>query len=262
MKAIVFTIFCFFFYNAAVANNLETVPWEAANSDHFIVYYQEAPSGYVNKVIEAAERYYKDIVFELGFTRFEGSWDWDKRAKIYLFKNTQDYKDKSDEPAWSSAGVNVAKREIITFVGNDNFFENTLPHELGHIIFREFVGNRRKLPLWLDEGIAAYLEKRFNKERLRIVKVLLSYGLFINLEELEKINVRNMFMPDLFYFESASIIDFLLEVYGKEKFFVFCNALKELPEYEDWHKALFSAYKIDSSMQLNSEWTIFLKRKN
>ncbi len=246
----------------AAAYDLGALPWETAKSDHFIVYYQEAPHGYVDRIIEAAEQYYKDVTFQLGFTRFEGFWTWDQRAKIYLLKNYQDYKDKSKQPTWSSAGVNIYKREIITYVGNDNFFDNILPHELGHIIFREFVGNRRKLPLWLDEGIASYLEKRFKRERLYAVKILFSFGFFIDLEELEKVNVHNLIMPDLFYCESASVIDFLLEVYGRDKFFAFSNALKELPESEDWSKALFSVYKFDSLKQLNREWMAFLKRTN
>jgi len=262
LKPTIFTIFFLFFFNSAFASNLDALLWEAVRSDHFIVYYQEAPSGYVSKIIEAAEKYYKEITFELGFTRFEGFWTWDKRAKIYLFKNIDDYKHHSHQPAWSSAGVNVLNREITTYVGNEDFFENTLPHEMGHLIFREFVGYRRKLPLWLDEGIASYLEKRFTKERLVIVKILFSYGLFMDLDELEKVNIRNMIMPDLFYYESASIIDFLLGVYGKEKFFAFCNALKELPVYEDWRKALFGVYKIENAAQLNKEWIEFLKKKN
>ena len=260
MKPTILAIFFIFFLHAAFANNLEGLLWETVKSDHFIVYYQEAPLDYVNKIIAAGEKYYKEITFDLGFTRFEGFWTFDKRAKIYLLKNSQDYKNKAQQPTWSSAGVNIFKREIVTYVGKDDFFENILPHEMGHIIFREFVGNRRKLPLWLDEGISSYLEKRFNKERLNLVKIMLSYGLFIDLEELEKVNIRNIIMPDLFYYESASVIDFLLEVYGKEKFFAFCNALKELPEYEDWRKALFSVYGFDSIKQLNSEWVAFLKR--
>ena len=260
MKPTILTIAFLFFLNAAFANNLEGLPWETERSDHFIVYYQEAPIDYVHKIIAAGEKYYKEITFKLGFTRFEGFWTWDKRAKIYLFKNPQDYKNNSQQPTWSSAGVNVFKREIVTYIGKDDFFDNTLPHEMGHIIFREFVGNRRKLPLWLDEGIASYMEGRFNKERLLIVKIMLKFGLFLDLEELERVNIRNIIMPDLFYYESASVIDFLLEAYGKEKFFAFCNALNVLPEYEDWRKALFEAYGFNSMKQMNSEWVEFLKR--
>jgi hypothetical protein len=229
-------------------------------STHCIIYYQDAPLGYVDNFISKAEYYYNSITEELGFTRFEGFWTWDKRVKIYLFKDRGNYQKMTNQPAWSGGEVNVLTREISTYINMEDFFEVILPHEMGHIIFREFIGYQRKLPLWLDEGIASFLEKRQKQERLRIAKGIVNSNVFLDLAELGKIKRNAIFMPDIFYAEAASIIEFLVKVYGKDKFTDFCQRLKQLRDDQDWKIALYEAYNFQNLSEMNEKWEEFLRR--
>jgi hypothetical protein len=91
-----------------------------------------------------------------------------------------------------------------------------------HLIFREFVGYDRRLPLWLDEGIACSQEKD-GGQYTAIARVLVKTSMFIHLDKLTEITKPGLFMPEVFYSESAAVVEFLMQEYGKEKFIDFAG---------------------------------------
>jgi len=258
---IVFLTILFFSSARATSNaQADNFPWEGKRkSEHFIVYYQSAPLGYIDEILNWAEKYYNDINNEFGFIRIEDFWTWDKRTKIFLFKDKNSFRAVVNHPEWSAGEVKVITREIYTYVNMGDFFEAILPHELGHIVFREFVGYKKKLPLWLDEGVVCFLEKNNRAERLMVVKKIVSTRSFMPISELNDIKRNSIFMPEIFYAESSSIMQFLMTVYGKEKFLVFCRMLKAMENAGNWELALKSAYGIENIQDLNDKWVKFLK---
>jgi len=131
--------------------------WKVRKSTHFNIYYKEAPNQYIDKVLKIAEDYYDTITNDLSFRRFD-FWSWNKRCKIYLYPFKKEYQKVTGRPFWPGATADIKKREIRTFIFQKNFLEMALPHEMAHLIFREFVGYRTSLPLWLDEGAACFEE--------------------------------------------------------------------------------------------------------
>lgn len=247
-----------FFLSGICHAEISTSLWNTQKSQHFIVYYQEAPLEYIDELISRAEDYYQSITEELGFTRFQDFWTWDKRAKIHLFKDKEAYLKTTNQPSWSAANVHILKREIYTYINMEDFFEIILPHELGHIIFREFIGYKRKLPLWLDEGVVSYLEKKKREERLMMARAMVKTAFFMSLEELEKVEKGSIIMPQVFYAESASIIEFFIKAYARDKFVDFCRRLRELRDDQNWSVALFEVYKFKSLSEMNGKWQEFL----
>jgi len=157
--ALLFIGFVFFssFLGAAWADE-----WNIKKSGHFILYYKEAPQEYISEVSRCAENYYRNIADYLGFRRFN-FWTWDKRCKIYFYPNKEEYLKETNAVEWSRGRVHVLKKEITTFVKDEQLLDYILPHELGHIVFREAVGFDKDLPLWLDEGVALLQEKDRDK---------------------------------------------------------------------------------------------------
>ena len=255
-----YTIFIFFVFIFSSAADAEIISsfWTTEKSDHFVIYYQDAPREYVGDVLKASETYYNTITEELGFTRFDNFWTWEERAKIYLFKDRQEYQKNGGGPEWSEAGANVVKREIQCYLYQENFFEDVLPHELGHLIFREFIGYKRKLPLWLDEGIAIYLEKKYRQERLFLAKILVTSVYFMPLSELEKVENGKVALPVVFYAEAASAIEFLLVRYGADRFVQFCRRLRDLRSDQDWTTAFKETYSFSSLSKMEADWKGFL----
>ena len=229
-------------------------PWaNVEKSTHFIIYYQQAPADYIKKLVRKAEYYYRNITDYLGFRRF-AFWTWGNRCRIYLYPDKDKYLKYTGTFAWSRAHVNVQTREISTYISQDFFFEVILPHEMGHIIFREIVGFDKYLPLWLDEGVACMQENQ-SYERIAIARNLVSLGLHLPLKDLAVIGDYNIAVPLIFYNQSASIIDFLLARFGRRNFVNFCRRLRD---GNDWENSLIKVYKFSDLNDLEEKWKNYL----
>ena len=177
-------------------------------------------------------------------------WTWKKRCSIYLYTNREQYLSNKGTKDWAKGIVHVIKKEIITYAKREQFLEYTLPHELGHIIFRETVGFDKKLPLWLDEGIAV-LQENDRSKYLNTTKKIIGTSDFVSLYELSKIRDYETIPPVVLYSEAASLISFLLEEYGRDKFVSFCRAIRDK---DDWLEALLKTYKFDDLTKLEEAW--------
>ncbi len=259
MRTVFIFIISLFFFAQVCHAEIDTGAWKITKSEHFVVYSRTASVEYVAEVLRKAEAYYYSITEDLGFTRFDKFWTWENRATIYLFSDADEYKKITDNPGWSGGGTNVYERKIYTFVNMKNFFDVILPHEIGHIVFREFVGYAKPLPLWLDEGVACYLEKSQRAGRLKTARALVRSKLFMQINELEGVNkMYLLIMPDIFYAESASIIEFLVRTYGMERFIEFMRKLRDLRNDQSWEMAVEGAYQFRNIDELNARWMNFL----
>jgi len=229
-------------------------------SDHFIVYHKDVPAEFVNTIIDYSERYYNELTQKLGFTRYD-YWTWDKRAKIYVYPDQETYLKETKQPSWSSGVAAYDQKTIWTFPRESGFFDSLLPHELGHIIFREVIGEGN-VPLWLEEGVASYLEqaKRFGSDKA--VLDALGDNSFIPLKELTQIDANALRQrPDisLFYAESVNVVSYLIDKFGSDAFNDFCRKLKDRKSLDD---ALAYAYfDIRSLSGLATLWEGSLKDK-
>ena len=227
--------------------------WNIKKSKHFIIYYQKGSDEYISQVARYAERYYKSITDYLGFRRFN-FWTWKKRCKIYFYLDREEYLKDTNVANWSRASVHVIRKEIATYVKREQFVDYILPHELGHIIFREEVGFDKELPLWLDEGIAV-LQEKDRKRYLAVAREMAREGGYAPLDELSKIRSYEQISPLNFYAESASLVEFLLREFGGDRFVTFCRRLRDRGE---WEEALRKTYKFEDLKALEEAWVRWL----
>jgi len=247
--------------SAVAATDSLSAEWKEHKCQHFIIYYKDVPIEFVKTVEQMSERYYREITENLGFTRYKG-WSWDDRAKIYIYDNSEDYVKSGKQARWSHGVTSPRDREIRTFPAAVGFFDTTLPHELTHIIFREFIGFKARIPLWFEEGIAMYQEKAKRWGAHDTVRKAIENGDFKTLEELSLIRLRartNKDLVDLFYAESASVVNFLFNEYGRQRFVRLCRKLKDGGPFE-W--ALDSVYvRFKNINDLNKAWVKYLKNE-
>lgn len=233
--------------------------WNEYKGQHFIIYYKDAPENFVKSVESMAENYYREISENLGFTRYK-NWSWEDRAKIYIYKDDEDYMNTSRQMRWSHGAASAKEKIIRTFPAAHGFFDSTLPHELGHIIFREFVGYKSfDIPTWVEEGVAMNQEKaqRFGADK--IVKEAIADRTFMTLDELSKLRLdrdTDKEMVDLFYAESASVINYMINELGEYKFVGLCRELKEGNRFVE---ALHNTYlRFRDIEDLNKAWLDYL----
>jgi hypothetical protein len=250
-----FMLFCF----SPVLASQDTVKWNIEKSTHFVVYYKNAPEDFIKELIDKSEGYYDKIASDLGFTRYD-FWLWDNRAKIYIHDNAMDYQSATGEPKWSGGSAMPRSKIIHTFPYAQGFFEKILPHEMGHIIFREFVGfDNPAVPLWLEEGVASYQEKSTYSMADAFVRNAIEKGNFITLEKLYNFNPQltpSDNLVQLFYTESFSVVDFLIKEFGKDKFVSFCQALRDK---KDLARAVAANYPFSNIQELDQAWQKYLK---
>jgi len=258
MKKIILLIIVLVFPFSGLAQDEK---WYVSRSTHFVLYYKDVPESFINKVIERAEDYYNKITDDLGFTRYN-FWLWENRAKIYIYNDIEEYKSKTGQPSWSSGCVSVKDKIIKTYPLASGFFDTLLPHELGHIIFREFVGfDNNNIPFWLDEGVASYQEmtKRFAAKRY--VSNAIRDNKFIPLDRLSNINlalIQDKETVDIVYLEAVNLIDYLISQFGDSAFVNFCRALRDGKTLDG---AISSTYGFKNLDELNTAWQGFLKNE-
>ena len=235
--------------------------WQVAKSTHFIIYYKNAPLDFIENLMEESEDYYNSIAENLGFRRYS-FWLWDDRAKIYIYDDAKGYQSTTNKPGWSMGSAIPKDKIIHAFPHAQRFFDTTLPHEMGHIIFREFVGfENNAVPIWLDEGVASYQEKFGRPMAKRLVKEAMDKNRFVGLEWLSNINpqsIKDPEMVNLFYAEAISIVDYLIEEFGKDKFLFFCQALRDK---RNLGEVIQSSYSFKNIQELDSAWQRYLKNE-
>ncbi len=233
--------------------------WKTHQGRHFIVYYKQAPQDFVKNVEQMAESYYDEISDNFRFTR-DKAWSQDERAKIYIYNDANDYVKNAKQAHWSHGAASPHDKTIRTFPAAHGFFDSTLPHELGHIIFHECVGFKSNVPNWFEEGVAMYQEKAKRWGAHHAVKKALENKSFKSLAELSSTTLYSNSDPklvEIFYAESASVVYFMISEFGNYRFFNLCHKLEEgMP----FNKALEAAYgRFKNVDELNRAWVKYLK---
>jgi hypothetical protein len=229
--------------------------WNIFKSTHFLVFYRQTSEGLLNQLTQKAEGYYDEITEEFGFNRLN-FWTWDNRAKIYLFDTPEEYQRANSNLDWSMGLVTVGNKSIQSYLTAPGLLDNVLAHELAHIIFREMVGfNNPAVPLWLEEGVATFQERRSENQ---LVKSYLSGKIqtntFMSLNQLNSFDLmqaKDKQLVELFYLEAYSLLHYLIKEFGKDKFVLFCQYLRD---HQDLTRALRLTYSFDSLLELESFW--------
>ena len=114
--------------------------WKELSGTHFIVYYM-GEEEFARDALDAAEVYYDKIASDLGYQRYQEFWTWEGRCKIYIYPDHQSYvKAHGGQPEWSHGMALFKSRTILTYAWHQNFLDLLLPHEIAHLVFRDFVG--------------------------------------------------------------------------------------------------------------------------
>ncbi|MEW6009441.1 MAG: hypothetical protein AB1629_07395, partial [Candidatus Omnitrophota bacterium] len=173
------------------------------------------------------------------------------------------YVKKTQMPTWSGGRAIYEQKVIETFPWVRGFFTHLLPHELGHIIFREFVGIDAKVPLWFEEGVASNQEDYgFRKKRQDILKEAIKNSALVPLETLSLVDVRTSSNEDtvnLFYAQAESVINFLIDQFGQYEFVRLCRNIRDYKDFNIAFKETFSRY--DSLKDLDEDWQYYLRSK-
>ena len=71
------------------------------------------------------------------------------------------------------------------------------------------------------------------------------------LSSFDLMRAKDKQLIELFYFESYSLLNYLIKEFGKDKFVLFCQWLRD---YKDLMRALRLSYSFDSELEFESAW--------
>ncbi|MBF0593499.1 MAG: hypothetical protein HQL22_00875 [Candidatus Omnitrophica bacterium] len=263
MKLFIFSLFFFIcsFSSSVFADRVgfqdKSSAWQNIKSDHFIVLYKKAPQQFVENTLARAEEDYQKTATTLGFTRYKG-WIGSSRVKIYIYDDAGAYKNSSGL-GWAAGSVVTRSRTISAYPSASGFFDSTLPHEIGHIILRDFIGTDAVVPLWFEEGVAMYQEESGRWGADADVLRALVEGRFISVEDMSSLELSrdsNVELVRIFYAEAASLVRFLINEGETYRFARLCREIKNGSRF-DW--ALKKSYMKYQTLQgLEEDWKDYL----
>ena len=260
MRKVLLCILCLSFLTLCHAESA----LKEVKGEHFIVYHEPGYNSFAKEVISYAEDYYISIAKDLGYARYSEFWLWDERVKIYIYKDHPCFLKASRQPSWSHGVAYYRKKIIMSYFRGQGFLDSILPHEIAHLMFRDFVGFTGEIPLWLDEGVAQWAETQKRSLMKKRIKDAINERMILSLDDMVNSDVRHINKDDtvyirygryeqeptlliltgenlinLYYLQSFALVGFLIEKYGTNKFTVFCRELRNGKSVE---RALKAAY--------------------
>ena len=236
--------------------------WQEIRGDHFIVFYM-SDEAFAKQIAYKAEAYYTQIASDLGYARYSNFWQWDSRVKIYVYDTPEGFAKATGQPGWSHGMANYRTKEIHALNRGDGFLDGVLPHEITHLIFRDFVGTDGEIPLWMDEGIAQWEEPAKRAISKKIARYLVATVKDYHTQDLMTTDVRKLADEEkvhYFYMQSVSLVDYLIKTYGPTAFTEFCRSLRDGKKFEDALKSAFPD-TLETVNDLDARWREYASRE-
>lgn len=222
--------------------------WDSLTQDKVILYWYRADSAFGRRLLDSSVEALERLEEKVGA-------ESEEKIKIVVYQSKADMQEATIwrgevfEEHIITLGMVVAPN-IVLLHGTHSDVDRTIAHELTHVVVGLATENPySEIPAWLNEGLAMYnegdlrggnaaaLEEAIRRNRLISVRSMTSIT-----GAPEKVN--------LFYGEAYSIVEFLLEAYGKEKMAEILAVFKEGTLTDD---ALEQVYGFDQD-ELDVLW--------
>jgi hypothetical protein len=170
-----------------------------------------------------------------------------KPVSIYAYSSQQDLLGAMVFPReWTGGEARPDYGIIIIAIapGDMEGGEGGLSHELGHLVTHQvtFGPYGALLPTWLDEGLAMHAQGKPEPYLQSVLKAAFTYNKLISVRSLSSAFSARTEEALLSYAESQSLIEFLIQNYGKDKML---RLLNKFPEGNTTDDALTEVYGFD-----------------
>ena len=149
---------------------------------------------------------------------------------------------------------------MVSYGESDGFLTGILPHEMTHLMLREYMGEESQAPLWFHEGTAQMQEDEQRVAFQYEARVLARAGRLSRLKDLSKLDVRKSHdhsRARRFYVEAVSLSSFLLNRYGEERYGILCRRFRKGDTLEQALKFTYP-HTISTLEKLEEGWIEYL----
>jgi hypothetical protein len=214
--------------------------WQSLSSGKLTLYSYESNQSVAQELLTAALQAIDKLAADTG-VHLEDPVD------LYIYANSKDLQGSMIFPREWTGGVAFTQYSIIA-IGispqNLDWGKNALAHELGHMVTHQitFSPYGANLPTWLDEGLAMHAEGQLDANLQSYLKKAIANQKLISIRSLSSPFSAISEEAYLSYAESQSIVEFLIQNYGKDKMSSMLNLLKEGHSIDE---ALTDVYGVD-----------------
>ncbi len=222
--------------------------WRETKSDFLTLYWYDRNEKFARTLIDAAEASLERLAADTG-ARLEQPVD------IYIYASSQDLQGSMIFPNEWTGGVAFTEFSTIAIgVAEQNldWGKDAIAHELGHMVTHQitFSPYGSTLPTWLDEGLAMHAESDVDEHYVAALKAAAANDKLISLQSLSSPFSARSLEAYLSYAESQSVVEYLIDTYGKDKMLQLLHLYKQ---GETTDSALQITYGFDQQV-LNDTW--------
>lgn len=176
----------------------------------------------------------------------------EKPYVVIIHKDEKEY--FKNNRNWSGGSI---RDTVIETYDSDNI-NCTLAHELAHLIFNEYMGEYANFYLWLNEGLATYMERKECSERDLFFRNIITNELklyplrltsIINYAPSDNSDINFLYR---YYATVSDIVRFLIENYGAYKFSIFLDNLRKGYDLDTSLRDVY--YNIKNFKDLEQRW--------
>ena len=153
----------------------------------------------------------------------------EEKVVVKLYPDLKSFHRAASTPEWFSGGVASAKDLRILLATpkrevNIKKLPQVITHELTHV-FTNFI-TYGKHPGWIHEGIALYEAGQWDEKKERVLRQAIAEDTLFTLDELERpfTRLKRQRRIQLAYAQSYALVEYILDYYGRDKFFEVLNA--------------------------------------
>jgi hypothetical protein len=222
--------------------------WESLTEGKVILYWYDADQTFGQELLDSAVESLAHLEENVGV-------ELEKPVKILVYQSKADMQEALMsqgaiyEEQIITLGVVVAP-DIVLLHGTHQDVDRTIAHELTHVVVGLATENPyADIPAWLNEGLAMYNEGDLRSGNAQALKKGIRENKLLSIRSLTSMT-GNPDEVNLFYGEVYSVVEFLLETYGKEKMSELLKVFKEGSLTDD---ALMGVYGFDQD-ELDAQW--------
>ena len=222
--------------------------WQALEEDNIILFWYQSSEAEARRLLGYAAQSLARLQDEMGVMLKEP-------VRIYVYRSKSDMslalprKSEAYDDRILTLGV-VVDDATLLLLGSQSDVEGTIAHELSHIVVGLATDNPyTSLPRWLDEGLAMYAEGELPAGNRRALENAIQRDQLISVHSLSGYT-GDPGQVDLFYGEVYSLVEYLLQTYGKEKMSQLLAAIRKGLYQED---ALQQVYGFGLD-ELDAQW--------
>ena len=222
--------------------------WQNLSSGKLTLFFYESNQAVANELLTAAQQALERLAADT-------SVNLENPVDLYIYANSKDLQGSMIFPREWTGGVAFTQYSIIAIGISSHNLEwgkGALAHELGHMVTHQitFSPYGANLPTWLDEGLAMHAEGKLDDNLQSYLKKAISNQKLISIRSISSPFSAISEEAYLSYAESQSVVEFLIQSYGKNKISSMLNLLKEGYSIDE---ALTEIYGVDQD-SLDQLW--------